>query len=344
MTGAGVILRRGVLGAALAAPFIRPARAAGQMVLGTWGGDYAELLGRHVEKPVLGPMGIEVVQDLGSQDTRKTKLTAERAARRGSYDVVHLGDADMYQMNLLGVLDAIPFERLKNGGNIIAALKKPYCIPHVVSAQVIIYNPDRVATPPRGFADLWDPKYRGRVAIPDLNYAAVIMGAALAGGGSMTDWEPAKRMLLDLKKLDPKIYPSHEQLVQAMKAEDVWIAPMWLARAHMWKKSGVKLAHAVPQEGAIPVVFEAAVPKNAQNKDNAWAYLDAMLDPTAQLGFADRMGYGPTVGNAVLSAELAGQISFNAAEREKFRIPDYAYQARVHSELLDFWNKEFKAA
>ncbi len=332
-----------MMGAALAAPFIRPARAAGPVIVSTWGGDYGDLLTRNVEKPLLVPQGIEVTQDLGSQDTRKTKLTAERAGRRGSMDVVHLGDADMYQMNLLNVFEPVPFDRLKNGGNIIPSLRKPYCIPHIVSAQVIIYNPDKITTPPKGFADLWDPKYQGRVAIPDLNYTAVTMGAAIAHGGSMSNWLPAKKALLDLKKLDPKLFPSHEQLVQAMKAEDVWIAPMWLAREFMWKKSGIKLAHIVPEEGAIPVIFEAAVPKNAQNKDNAWAYLDAMLDPTAQLGFADRMGYGPTVTNASLTPELASQISFTAAEQAKFRLPDYATQAVANPQILEFWNKEFKA-
>lgn len=337
-----MISRRLLMGGALAAPFVSRAHAAGSVTVATWGGDYGELLSRNVEKPVLDPRGIEVTQDLGSQDTRKTKLTAERSARRGSMDVVHLGDADMYQMSLLNVLEPVPFDRLANSGNIIASLRKPYCIPHIVSAQVMIYNPDKISTPPKGFADLWNPKYQGRVAIPDLNYGVVTMGAAIAHGGSMSDWEPAKKALLDLKKLDPKLFPSHEQLVQAMKAEDVWIAPMWLARAFMWKKSGIKLAHTVPEEGAIPVIFEAAVPRNAQNKDNAWAYLDAMLDPSAQLGFADKMGYGPTVANANLSPELAAGISFSEADKAKFRIPDYEAQAQFNPKILEFWNKAFK--
>jgi putative spermidine/putrescine transport system substrate-binding protein len=99
----------------------------------------------------------------------------------------------------------------------------------------------------------------------------------------------------------------------------------------------------VPEEGAIPVVFEAAVPKNAQNKENAWAYLDAMLDPTAQLGFADRMGYGPTVTNAALAADLSGAISFTAEQQAKFRLWDYEYTAKANPDILDFWSKEFKA-
>ena len=52
--------RRGVLGGAalLAAPaIIRPARAAEQCVVGTWGGDYARLLRENIDDPILKPAG-----------------------------------------------------------------------------------------------------------------------------------------------------------------------------------------------------------------------------------------------------------------------------------------------
>ena len=145
--------------------------------------------------------------------------------------------------------------------------------------QVILYNPDKVKTPPKGFADLWDPQWKGRVALPEGNYTSVTFGAACAFGGSMGNWEPARAKLLEIKKNDPIIFPSHEALAVAWKAEEVWITPMWLARGFMWKKAGLKIAHVVPEEGAIPVVFQSAVARNAQNKANGFAYCNAMLDP-----------------------------------------------------------------
>ncbi len=339
-----MITRRLILGAAAAAPFATRAHAAGQVIVSTWGGDTSELLTLNVEKPLVAPMGIEVLQDLSSQDARKTKLIAEKNGRRGTIDVVHLSDTDMYQMAQLGVFEDVDEKAVPNSAFIIPALRRKYSVPHIYSGQVILYNPTRVTTAPKGFADLWDPKYKGRVGIPDLNYPAVTFGSAISHGGSMSNWEPAKKALLDLKKNDPKIYPSHEQLAQALKAEEIWIAPMWLARGFMWGKAGVKLAHAVPEEGAIPVVFEASVPRNAPDKANAWAYLNAMLDSHAQLGFADRMGYVPTVTNAALPVAIGEQIGFSAAEQEKFRVPDYDYQAKSLPGILEFWNKEFKAA
>lgn len=338
-----MINRRSLLAAAGAASLVRPAAAAGQVVVTTWGGDYADLLTLNVEKPLLVPRGIEVLQDLNTADARRTKLTAERAQRRGSMDVVHLDDSGMYQMARLGVFEEVTPANVPNAVNIVGALKKPYAVPHIASAQVIVYNPEKVTTPPKSFADLLDPKYAGRVGLPDSAYSILLHAASLVGGGSMSNWEPGKKVMMDMKKLRPQLFPSNETLAAALKSGEVWLTPMWLAREFMWKKQGIKLDHAVPEEGAIPVVFEAAVPKNAQNKANAWAYLNAMLDAKAQVGFADRMGYGPTVTNAALSPDLLGQISFTPAQQAKFRLWDYDYTARINPDILDFWNKEFKA-
>lgn len=339
--------RRAVLagGALLAAASARiaPARAAsGQVIVGTYGGDYANLLTSQVETPLVTPQGIEVLQTLGLNTERKTKLIAERGSRRGSMDVAHLGDTDMFQVAQLGALETVPADLVPNLAQVFPALRRPYSVPHIYSAQVVLYNPDKVPVPPRSFADLWDPRYRGRVAIADGNATAITFAAALAGGGSMTDWEPAKKKLLELRSLDARVYPSNEALAAGWKSEEVWIAPMWLARGYMWKKAGLRIAHVVPSEGAMPVVFEAAVPRNAPDKANAWIYCNAMLDPGAQLGFADRMGYVPTVSSAKLPPELQAQIGFSEADQAAFKGYDYDYVARNAQALQSFWDKEFK--
>ena len=55
------------------------------------------------------------------------------------------------------------------------------------------------------------------------------------------------------------------------------------------------------QDGAIPILFEAGVPKNSRSKEGAFKYLNAMLQPPAQQAFAEKMGYLPTVENAPLT-------------------------------------------
>jgi putative spermidine/putrescine transport system substrate-binding protein len=338
------ITRRSALAAGaatLAMPAI--ARAAEQVVVTTWGGDYGNLLEQNVEKPFLVPKGITVVHDYNDQNTRKTKLTTERMLKHGSYDVVHLSDTDMYKMSLLNVLSPVTEKEVPNLAKVVPALKKPYSIPHIFSAQVILYNEQKVTTKPKGFADLLNPAYKGKIGMPNDNYPVVTMGMAILGGGSMSNWEPAKKMLMEFKKLNPIVYPSQETLAQGLKSGEVWLAPDWLARGFMWNKSSIPVAHAIPEEGAIPVVFEAAVPKNARNPKGGFAYLNAMLEAKAQLGFSEKMGYGPTVEDATLPGTLGEAIGFTPEQEKKFRTPDFAYQAAHDSEILKFWNESFKA-
>lgn len=328
--------------ATLAMPAI--ARAAEErVVVTTWGGDYGNLLEQNVEKPFLTPLGIKVVHDYNDANTRKTKLTTERMLKHGSYDVVHLGDTDMYKMSLLNVLAPVTEKEVPNLAKVVPALKKPYSVPHIFSAQVMLYNAGKITTKPKGFADLLNPAYKGRIGFTNDNYGVITMGFALIGGGSMSNWEPAKKTLMEMKKLNPVVYPSQETLAQGLKSGEVWMTPDWLARGYMWNKSSIPLAHAIPEEGAIPVVFEAAVARNARNPKGAYAYLNAMLEAKAQLGFSEKMGYGPTVQDATLPATLADAIGFTKEQQAHFRTPDFGYQAAQDSAILKFWNESFKA-
>ena len=332
-------------GAALAATALGTpaAKAAGQAVVGTWGGDYAQLLADNIDKPLLAPAGIEVLQDVGNAEPRKTKLIAERASRRGSMDVACLSDIDLYTMSQLNVWEPITEANVPNLVHVPKAYRIAYGVPQIISGKVMLYVPKKVAAPPAGFIDLWDAKYTGRIGLIDIQFLYVIAMATLAHGGTMSDFEPGKKALMELKKLNPKIYPSNETFAAGMKSEEVWLGPMWLARGVFWKNNGIDMAWAVPKEGAIAYVSGAGVPKNAQNKANGLAYLNAMLDPRAQVGFARSMSYAPTVDDAPVAPELMKAIGFTPEQEANLKYPDFEYLAKNTSALLDFWNREFKA-
>lgn len=313
-----------------------------QVVIGTWGGDYGELLQQTIDRPLMQPRGVTVVQDVANAPPRKTKLLAERQARRGTLDVAALSDTDMFELAQQATFEPVTEAQVPRLSAVIPALRKPYAVPHIYSAKVILYNPNRVNPAPTSYADLWDPKWRGRVGLSDLLYAQYTETAAIVGGGSPANFEPAWAKLREWRSLDVRIYPSNEALAAALQSEEVWLTVMWLARGFMWQKAGIPVRHAVPREGATSIAFEWAVPRNTRNKELAWSYLDASLDPRAQVGFADRMGYLPTVTDATLAPELAGRISLSEADRGRLLTPDYAYLAQHHQRVIDFWNRDFK--
>ncbi len=338
------LTRRGLIGgAAVAALFPASAHAeASQVVVGTWGGDYGDLLREGVDSAIMKPLGIEVLQDISSPVPRRTKLLAERQSRRGSMDVACLADFDMFAATQLSALEEVSEANTPRLAKVQPFLKKSHSIPQIYSAHTIVYNTDRVTTPPKSLHDLWDPKYRGKVGLSDFLYTTNTAFAAIAGGGSMTDFEPAKKKLMEWRSLDVKVLASVEAAAVALKSEEIWFTIVAAARGFMWKQSGIPLGHVIAEEGAFPTVYEAAVPKNARNKECGFKYLNAMLEPAAQQVFASKMGYVPTVSDAPLDPALDRQINFSEAERARLWKPDFGYLATQQAAVFDFWNKDFK--
>src|SRR5262249_39095481 len=192
-------------GAALAstvlAPAVRDAHAAGgQVVVGTWGGDYQNLLQAHVAEQVMKPEGIEVIYDTGLDTARKVKLMAERRLPRGSMDIAALNAAGCYEMWKNGALEELDFSKMPNAKHIIAPLRTKYSVPHIYSGRVILYNPKLIKNKPTSYADLWSPENLGKVGVIDIQYQTTIESAAMINGGTMSNYEPGKEKLLELKK------------------------------------------------------------------------------------------------------------------------------------------------
>jgi putative spermidine/putrescine transport system substrate-binding protein len=85
------------------------------------------------------------------------------------------------------------------------------------------------------------------------------------------------------------------------------------------------------------------VPKNAPNKAAAYKYINAMLDPAAQKGFAANMGYLPTTDNAELTGVVGQQLAF-PDPKPKLVTPDYGVFAKAIPELNDWWLKNIQNA
>jgi putative spermidine/putrescine transport system substrate-binding protein len=343
-----VITRRrlvqGAGAAALAGLAARPARAqAGRMVLGTWGGDYSKLLTQNVETPILKPKGIEVVHDIAGDSQRRAKLVAEKRLPRGTTDLQALSAAGSYEMWAAGVLDEIDFGKIPNARHLLAPMKTKYSVGHIYSGQVILYNPAMVSPAPTAYADLWDARHQGKVGIIDIQYVGTIEAAALVGGGSMENFEPAKAKLMELRKRDVKMYPTNEAMAQALKNGEVGLCIMWKARGVMWQNAGVPVQMVVPREGVILYVSDFVLPKNAQNKPAAYAYLDAMLEPSAQVAFGETMGYNATVDNAKMPDAIARRVGFTKEEQGKLITPSYDYIAKNDATYKEWWDKVFKA-
>ena len=326
--------------AALALPAIgRSARAEqSRVVIATWAGDYGNLLHQNVEAPILQPKGIEIVQDQNDEPPRIAKMFAQRRLPHGSSDVDCVQAVSAYQLDDAGLVEKLDTTKVPNLAHVLPNLRADYYAPHIWSPQVLIYNPDRVKEPPTSFADLLDPKYKGRVGFPDVNAFYVMMAASLYASGTSTDFAKAKELMQKLNDNGAHLYPSTDSAGPPFKTGEIDVGVMWLARVNMWQNAGIPVKASFPKEGCILYVSGMVVPKNAPNKDGAFAYLNAMLEPSAQQNFAAKMGYLPTVDDAPLAGKVAEQLALPDPP-PKLLVPDYAVTSKMQAEMQDWWKK-----
>ena len=316
------------------------AQAGGQIVVSNWGGDWNDRTNRLMEKPLVEARGIRIVHDLGLEPERKSKMLAERRLPRGTVDIAHLNDSDAFEMNSHEVIEALDFTKIPNGKDIVPALKKAYFIPWLYSGVVIISNRDKVKEPPKAYKDLWDPKFAGRIGLTNQLYFNYMMISSLISAGNLTSVGKGRETLAELRtKSNPRIYATHQQMQAGLASGEVDIVLNYKARGLQWTKDGLPLAITYPEEGAVAVTFGAVMPKKAPNKEAAYTYLNAMLDPKAMADLAAASFYAPANGAANLDADLKARIDFSEAERARLKFPDYAYVAKNTAEWLEWWNK-----
>lgn len=305
----------------------------GPITVATWGGDYGNVL----QKYTAGAAG-SVVFDVGDQNTRRTKM---RAAGRSHLDVAILNDIDMFEMSKAGVLEPIDAAHVSNLANVYPDFLRPYAVAQSYSASVIVYNTNYVKTPPKSLMDLLEPSYKGKVGLSDISFLYHFLGGALAEG-NVNDVERGIKYLQALKANSPRVLPSNEAIASALSTGEIHATLIWKARAFQWQKSGLPLAFAFPEEGAVPITYEVGLLAKSTSKPCGFQYLNTVLEKDTQQGFAEVLGFAPTLRTLGAETPLVQAIDFTAAERAKLAHVDFDYVIENRARIFEYWNQSFK--
>jgi putative spermidine/putrescine transport system substrate-binding protein len=183
------------------------------------------------------------------------------------------------------------------------------------SATVLMYNRDKVVPPPTSWKALWDPKYKGHVAIPHINTTwglhMLMLAAKLESGSEMN----VQAGLAGLKRLqqanEAVVYTSTTQLNTMAQQGQVWLAPFSSVWVNQLDKGSTPVAIAVPQEGVYPIFTVWSVVKGARNRAAAMQFVNYALRKDVQEKFAPRALLMPTTTTATLTPDMAKRVSFD---------------------------------
>lgn len=312
----------------------------GEITVGTWGGDYEKFLGDFVQPKLTVDDSVVYVPE--STSARMTKVRIEKDGE-STYDVVNLQDNTMQQLINEDLLLKLDYSKIPNAKNITSGLKNDYFIPHIYSAGTLVYNERLVEETPDSWEILWDPKYKGKVGVHTAIFPRYLFAAAAVEGvAESQEWDKAWDKLLAMSENEPKFYTSQEQLATALQTGEIAMTVTWRARAVQWNDAGGDpISSVIPKEGTFPTVFGTGIPKNAQNVEGAYDFLNAMLDPEGQVDFATNMGYSPTVENAKLPEDVQNSIAFSEDEKSRIMSIGLDYIAENYADWKEKFDRDF---
>ena len=213
----------------------------------------------------------------GGTEKVKTKIAGEIKAKKIGADVLMVADPSYYlalkKQGLL--LDYVS----KNQKDVIADKDKNGAWTAVrISNMIIAYNKDKVKNPPKSWTDLTDPKWKGKIAMPN----PMLSGTAYVAVGALADkygWE-----YFDKLKANGIRVEEGNSAIQNKLLTGEYAAAMILEE-NILKLKETKhepLEVVYPSDGIICVPSPIAIFNTTKNPDGAKALVDWWLSKEGQ--------------------------------------------------------------
>lgn len=223
------------------------------------------------------------------------------------------------------------------GWDYIAYKDKVYGIPTILQGESICYLPDMTKVKVDSFGALFDPKWRGYVAMED-NYttagyktAMYLKAAKLADIANPVDCTPSEfntvvNFLIDQKKAGQfrVLWTSFEQAVNLMVNKEVYVLDGWEPMVYAARKKGVNVEYAIPKEGYMLWAMSGYITNNPnrppERTQAIYDLFNFMLGPWYGARISATRGY-LTNSQAVPFAK-ANAALFNPGEPEEAETVD----------------------
>jgi putative spermidine/putrescine transport system substrate-binding protein len=202
----------------------------------------------------------------------------------------------------------------------------------------IAYRTDMVDAP-TSWADLWDPKFKGKLAMPDLtasgSYQVLVMAAKI-NGGDENNIDPGFEAMKRLRPNVRKFFKSNPEAAQLFERGEVVAGGWYDGRTWGLHDNGVPLQWVAPKEGAMIGMASFHIAKNTKHPDLCKKYVNWAISPKAQEDFCSNMGYGPVN----KKAKLRGKAAERVPSLDQLLLLDWFAVEPKMGEWLERWNRE----
>lgn len=215
----------------------------------------------------------------GGTEKVKTKIAGEIKANKIGADVLMVADPAYYlTLEKQGLLLPYKSKEEKNIINDKAADGAWYAVR--VCNMIIAYNGQKTKAEdaPKNWTDLLDPKYKGKIAMPN----PMLSGTAYVAAGALADkygWE-----YFDKLKANGMRVEEGNSAIQTKLETGEYVAAMILEEniLKLRHKKKSPLAVSYPKDGVVQVPSPIAIFKNTKNPEGAKAIVDWWLGKEGQ--------------------------------------------------------------
>ncbi|MBD2895859.1 spermidine/putrescine ABC transporter substrate-binding protein [Spirillospora sp. NPDC000708] len=242
----------------------------------------------------------EVIQEMGPWFG---KIQAPLAAGQSiGFDLMVMTNGiQLEQARQLGYLAPLDQSRLKNfQANAGPTFKNPsydpgnaFTVPYESGVTGIAYNTKYVKEEITSIAQLFDPKYKGRVGMMGDSQELGNFGMFLLGidpeKSTQADWEKAAAKLREQrdKGIVRKYY--NQDYVDAVSKGDVWMTMAWSGDVYSMTSPDVRFA--IPKEGGTIWTDNMCIPKTAGSPVDAITLMDWLYVPENNAPLTEFVNY-----------------------------------------------------
>lgn len=241
--------------------------------------------------------GIKVVYDTFESNEAMYGVLKNEGA---SYDVVIPSDYMISRMIEEDMLEPLNFDNIPNFEDIDPALKNPdydpenlYSVPYMWGLLGVIYNTTLVDETPTSWDIMFDEDYAGQILMFNNSRDAIGIALKELGYSYNTTDENQIKEAIDLLIEQKPLVQSYvmDDIFEKMQSGSAAIGAYYYGDFLTMQEVNPDLAFCLPEEGTNLYVDAMCIPKNAENKENAEAFINYMCSTQAGLKNCEEIWY-----------------------------------------------------
>lgn len=316
-----------------------------KLVINTYGGRWEKFWRGELLPPFAKLTSIDTTLDVGLGRNFIANLRAA-GANNPPYSVLMINENLANILRSEGYFEPIPEAKVPNLAQVYPNLRNPdnNGVRGIISPIGLGYRKDLVKNPPTAWADLWtNPEFKGKIGLYQIANTAGMLFLLLTAkifGGSQDAIDVA---FAEIKKLQPFAQVDFSgSLTTLLQRGDVTVGMIDLPEIVALKRKGVPVEMVIPKEGVVAFEQSFNILKNAPAKEEAYRYINYILDPVVQESMAKEFFTSPSNTRSKVPTELAADIPVAGDKMSTLVQFDWTRANARSTEITERWNREMK--